>query len=113
MGCRLFHPRGQGRAEVQGLHPAADIRQAAAVVETIEPTVFVAVVDLVAGHSGDTELTAQWRHLLAVQEAGDESETLFHDMTLLPGHDDSLPQKEKVLPMCPEWSVTYVSVRTQ
>ncbi len=40
-------------------------------------------------------------HLLAVQEAGNESETFFHDMALLPGHDGFLPQREKVLPMSP------------
>ena len=27
MGCRLFHPRGKGRAEIQGLHPSPHINQ--------------------------------------------------------------------------------------
>jgi len=48
------------------------------------------------------ELTAQTGDLLAIEQSGDESETLFHLSTLLPGHDGSLPQREKVLPMCPE-----------
>jgi hypothetical protein len=28
LGRRLLHPRGQGRAQVQGLHPPADLHQA-------------------------------------------------------------------------------------
>lgn len=74
--------------------PTASIRQ------PINNAVFVAVVDLVAGLSGYAELTAQINHLLAIQEAGDESETFFHNMALLPGHG-SLPQSEKALPMSP------------
>jgi hypothetical protein len=51
-------------------------------------------------------------HLLAIEHSGNESETFFHDIPLLPGHND-LPQREKVLPMSPEWSVTSVSGRTK
>jgi hypothetical protein len=38
-----------------------------AVVETIEATGLVALIDLVAGDSGDSELAAQRCHLLALE----------------------------------------------
>ena len=60
-------------------------------LEAIQTTVFVAVVDLVAGHSGDTELTAQRSHLLAFEEAGYQTHSLIHRFTLFPGHLGSPP----------------------
>ena len=60
--------------------------------------IFAALVDLVPGLSGYAELTAQTHHLLAIQETSNESETVFHDVALLPGHG-FLPQMEKVLPI--------------
>jgi len=45
-------------------------------------------------------------------EASGESETLFHNVALLPGHG-FLPQREKVLPMSPVWIVTFVSGSTK
>lgn len=49
-------------------------------------TNLIAREDFVAGLARDAELPAQARHLLPVQEPGDEFEPLIHRVTLLPGH---------------------------
>ncbi len=77
------------------------IRPPASVGQAVNPAVLVAVVDLVAGLARNAELTAETAHHLADKQPADDSETLFHDLTLLTGHD-SLPHREKVLPMSPE-----------
>ncbi len=74
------------------------IRSSTAVGQAIDAAVLVAVVDLEAGLAGDAELTAERRHLLAIEITGDESETFFHDIPLLPGHD-SLPNGRKCYPV--------------
>ena len=72
-----------------------------AIGEPFEPAVLIALEDLVAGLARDIELAAQRRHLLAVEQSGDESKTFIHFVTLLPRHF-ALPQRPEVLPMCPE-----------
>ena len=74
------------------------IRPPASIGQPVQAAVLVPVVDFVAGLTGNAELTAEADHLLAVEQAGNEAETFFHDPTLLPGHV-SLPQREKVLPI--------------
>lgn len=64
--------------------------------------IFVAAIDLVAGLTGNAELTAQASHLLTIKQPGDKSETFFHDITLLPRHVTLSRKKEKVLPLCQE-----------
>jgi hypothetical protein len=47
--------------------------------------------------AGDPKLAAQTRHLLSIQQPGNEPKSLFHDLTLLPWHDTfSLPSGESV-----------------
>ena len=72
-----------------------------AIGQSFQAAILVAAEDLVAGLSGNTELTAQPGHLLTIEQTGNKSETFFHFMTLLPRHF-ALSQTEKVLPMCPE-----------
>ncbi len=89
------------------------VGSAATVGQAIDATIFITIEDLVAGLAGNAELTAQTSHLLAIKQSGDKSETFFHNIALLPGHGTFSCKKEKVLPMCPVWSVTFVSGRTQ
>ena len=86
-----------GQRELVGM----PIRPPASVGQPVQAAVLVAGVDLVAGFASNAELTTEAGHRLAVQQTGNESKTFFHDTTLLPGHN-SLPQREKVLPMSPE-----------
>src|SRR5262249_43748449 len=86
---------------------------AAAVSERFEAAIFVAVEDLVAGLAGDAELGAQRRHLLALEQAGDKSEPLVHEVTLLPRHALLLRRGQEVSPMCPEYSVTSQEGQTR
>jgi hypothetical protein len=58
----------------------------ASIAKGLDPTVFVAVESLVAGLAGNPELGAQRCHLLAIEQAGDEPESLVPDVTLLPRH---------------------------
>ncbi len=48
-----------------------------------------------------TCLTPTFWPAAPIKQAGNESETLLHSITLLPGHG-FLPKREKVLPMSPE-----------
>src|SRR4029450_5508617 len=85
---------------------------AAAVGERLEAAIFIAGEDLVAGLARDAELGAQRRHLLALEQAGDKSEPLVHDVTLLPRHALLLRRGQEVSPMYPEYSVTSLPGRT-
>jgi len=72
----------------------------AAVVQPIEATGLVALKDLVAGDPGDAELPAQRRHLLAFEQAGNESEAFIHRFTLVPGHLGGLPPNAEMCKPC-------------
>src|SRR5215216_1134410 len=87
------------------------IRALAAIGQRLESTILVAVENLVARLPRDPERSAQGRHLLALEQAGDKPEPLVHDVTLLPRHAPSC-RRGKVSPMCPEYGVTYLSGRT-
>src|SRR5918994_260199 len=65
------------------------VRSMAPVAKGLNAAVLVTVEDLVAGLAGNPELGAQRRHLLALEQAGDKSESLVHDVTLLPRHAPS------------------------
>ena len=65
------------------------MRAVAPIAKGLDPAVFVAVEDLVAGLARNPELGAQRRHLLALEQAGDKPESLVHDVTLLPRHAPS------------------------
>jgi hypothetical protein len=65
------------------------VRAVAPIAKGLDPAVFVAVEDLVAGLARNPELGAQRRHLLALEQAGDKPESLVHDVTLLPRHAPS------------------------
>ena len=62
------------------------IGSATAVPKRVEAALLVAIENLVAGDSGNTELAAQARHLLPVEQPGHESEAFVHRFTLVPGH---------------------------
>jgi len=76
------------------------VRSPAAIGQAVQAAVLVALKDLVASLARDIELAADRGHLLPVEQAGDETETLIHLGTLLPRHF-VLPAKCR--------SVTYVS----
>ena len=67
------------------------VRSSATIGQLFDTAVFRAFVNLEAGFSRNAELTAQSSQLLTIQEASNELETFFHGVTLLPGHDGSLP----------------------
>jgi hypothetical protein len=70
--------------------PARPIR------EPVQADLVIAREDLVAGLTGDAELTARHRHLLPVQQPGNELYTLIHGFTHLPGHL-ALPAKGPIV----------------
>src|SRR5688500_6156978 len=83
----------------------------AAVRQPVDPGVLVAVVDLVARLPRNPEFRAESRHRFAVEQAGDETETLVLHVTLLPGHAPSSGAKchpclrNTVLPMSQEGQI--------
>src|SRR4029450_11388595 len=56
------------------------VRTTAPVGETVDAIVLIPLVNLVARLARDSELSADRGHLLAIQQAGDEPETLVHDV---------------------------------
>jgi len=80
------HDRGFNRRRQSICLP---VRAMTPIAEGLDPAVLVAIEDLVAGLTGDPELGAQRRHLLALEQAGDKPESLIHDVTLLPRHAPS------------------------
>ena len=84
-GVLLLDPEDRA-LDLEGQPVGLPVRCPAAVVEAVEAAVFVAVEDLVAGDSGDAELTAQRCHLLALEEPGYETKSLIHRFTLIPRH---------------------------
>src|SRR5436309_10396060 len=74
------------RLDLEGQLIGVAIWPARAVGQPFQADLIVSREDLVAGLAGDAELTAQPRHLLPVQQTGDELEPLIHWVTLLPGH---------------------------
>jgi hypothetical protein len=87
--------------DLKGQLVGLPVGPSAAIGQSFEPAVLIPLEDLVAGLARDIELPAQGRHLLAVEQPGDEPQTLIHLVTLLPRHF-ALPQSAEVLPMCPE-----------
>ena len=67
----------------------------------------ITVPDLVTGLAGNTEISTNRTHAFSIKKTGDETKTFLHFGHLLPRHRH-LPTKRKVLPMCPERSVTYI-----
>ena len=88
--------RDDQRLDLQRELVGMPIRPPAPVGQPVQAAVLVAGVDLVAGLAGNAELTAEAGHRLAVQQAGNESKTFFHDTTLLPGHNLSPAKGESV-----------------
>src|SRR5690606_20158649 len=82
-----------------------------AIGERLEPVLLVTIENFVAGLSGYPERPADLRHPFTIQKTGHKTKSFFHYRTLFPRHQH-LPQKRKVLPMCPVQNVTYVSGRS-
>lgn len=59
---------------------------AAAIGQTLQAAILVAIEDLVAGLARDTELPAERRHLLAIEQSRHETKAFIHKVTLLPRH---------------------------
>src|SRR6202011_4459188 len=74
------------RLDLEGQLVRVAVGPARAVGKPFQTDFVVAREDLVAGLARDTELTAQHRHLLPIQQPGDELEPFIHLVTLLPGH---------------------------
>jgi len=72
------------------------MRPPAAIGQTADTRMQVALVNLVADLAGDAEFGAEPRHLLAVQQAGDKPETLVDHVTLLPRHAPRPLKRDKV-----------------
>src|SRR5258706_4527838 len=111
--ARIFPFEADDRRLDRGWQPIGlAIGSSAPIRERLYPTVFVPVVDFVAGLARDAKLRTQARHLLALEQAGNKPEPLVHDVTLLPRHAPSC-KGAKVSPMCPEYCVTYLSGSTK
>src|SRR6266436_6452480 len=54
--------------------------------KTFQTAAVIAIEDLVAGLPRDAEPKAKNRHLLSVQQPGNELQPFIHEITLLPGH---------------------------
>ena len=74
------------RLDLEGQLVRVAVGPARAVGKPFQTDFVVAREDLVAGLARDAELTAQHRHLLPIQQPGDELEPFIHLVTLLPGH---------------------------
>jgi len=61
----------------------------------MKPALIVAFEDLVAGLAGDIELSTKHRHLVAVEQTGNEFKPLIHKITLLPRHFALLAKGQK------------------
>src|SRR5690348_15305694 len=65
------------------------IRPPAPIREALDADPLIPLVNLVASLPRDPELLAERRHRLALEEPGDESQSLVHYVTLLPRHGPS------------------------
>jgi hypothetical protein len=127
---------GQAHAQSQALDPLADLRSTpagvlptklndqrlhplghavslsvgspGAICQALKAQVLVALVELMARLARDVELAAQRRHLLPLEQSGDETQPLIHLLTLLPGHvrlpqmPESVSDVPGMIPMCPK-----------
>ncbi len=84
-GVLLLDPEDRP-LDLEGQLVRVTIGSTRAVVEPLEATGLVPLIDLVASDSGDSELAAQRGHLLALEEPGNESEALVHRFTRSPRH---------------------------
>ena len=82
-------------AEKRGAKPLAKLttvisdratRPPGTITQGLEPMLLVAVEYLVTGLTGDPELSAHCRHLLALQKASHKTQTFVHHRTLFPRH---------------------------
>ena len=67
------------------------VRSAAAILQSIQPTLFVAIQDFIASRPGYPKLPAQGSHFLSIQASGYKLQAFIHRFTLLPGHLESSP----------------------
>ena len=86
------------------------IRAAGLVFEALDASIFIPTEDFIARLAADTKLTASHGHLLAFEEACNETKSLIHMVTLIPRHLEIPPNAEmcnlcarnKMEPMCPK-----------
>src|ERR1700680_3700866 len=82
--------------------------------EGLKPMILVALENLVASLSRDTELAAHKAHLFAVQQAGNKAQAFVHNRTLFPRHPH-LPRakaREKCYP-CVRYELSPMSQAAQ
>jgi len=84
------------RFDLKGQLIGVAVGPARSICQGLKTAIVVALEDLVAGLARDAELAGQWRHLLAVQEASNELQTLIHGFTRFPGHL-ALPAKGPIV----------------
>jgi hypothetical protein len=71
-GMLLLNPQDR-TFNLKGQLVGLPVRSPAAVVEAVQARVRVSVKYILNGHTGDSELTAQRRHLLAFEQTGYET----------------------------------------
>ena len=81
--------------------------------ERLQPVRLPAGEQLVAGLARDAELPAERRHRLALQPAGDEAQTFFHDRTLSPRHPHLPPRKGGKCNPCVRYVLSPMSPTAQ
>jgi hypothetical protein len=74
------------RLDLNGELVGMPVRSPRAIGQPFQTATVIAFEDLVAGLPRDAEATAQHRHLLTVQQPGNELQPFIHELTLLPGH---------------------------
>jgi hypothetical protein len=80
-------------------------RSARAVGRRLQSMFLIPIEDLIAGLARDAELPAQMAHLLALQQAGHETQALLHHRTRSPRHPH--------LPQAIAWGRCYPCVRNK
>src|SRR4051812_9371174 len=83
-------------------------RSTRSISEGFEPMLPIAVEDLVAGFTGDAELSADVRHRLPIQHTGYKAQALFHHRTRFPRHQHLPPKGEKCYP-CVRYEMSPMS----
>jgi hypothetical protein len=62
------------------------IRSSTPILKSVQPNVFVPIVDFIASFSGDAEVFTDGSHLLSIEEPGNKFDSFVHAITLFPGH---------------------------
>ncbi len=106
-GCMLVLEAQDAALDLDGKPVGLAIGAPRTVIQTVQATFLVAIVDLVAGDPRYAELTAKGRHLIPFKQPGNEFETFVHWLTLFPRHSGS-PKCEMCKP-CDRYKMSAIS----